>query len=348
MVYEINKILLDNIFRYIQDGIIVMDETRKIIKINPAAERMGGWHLHEKVPYCEYCQNRTIAHGEERCYLIATNQSTPYFSSKILTCAGKLIDVEMSNSMIFHEVNTDKKYYLVVLRDQTLKKKEEEARLSKLMVKQLTEAKEAEHKRLSHELHDYVGQSLYSIAIALDNIIAKIDDETLHFYVNEVRNELGKVMADVKAYSHALRPRSLDEFGLISAVDALVQTIKKTLSNISCHFHYNFDERLPPLIEINLYRAIQESLHNIMKYADAKHVLVSIEKKDQDLIVKVSDNGVGFRVSEKKSGLGLLHMKERIFQLQGELQVISAPGKGTKIIMKVPLKEEVANESTNC
>ncbi|OKO96321.1 Two component sensor histidine kinase [Geobacillus proteiniphilus] len=182
-------------FAYIQDGIIVMDHERTIVEMNPAAKRLTGWQLGEKVPYCSFCQQRKVKEGEERCYLIATEE-VPYFVSEMPTDHGQWIDVEMSTELILEQDKA--KYYLLVLRDQTAKKKEEEARRSKWMVKKLTEAKEQEHKRLAQELHDGVGQSLYSISIALDNIIQRVQDEKLHIYVKEVREELGRVMEDVK------------------------------------------------------------------------------------------------------------------------------------------------------
>lgn len=339
MADEMNKILTDKILECIHDGIIIMDELRRIIKINPAAQRLGGWKIGEKVPYCEHCRRRIVREKEERCVFIANKKSTPYFSSKVQTCNGDKVDVEMSNVMIFHEKETKKKYYLVVLRDHTIKKKEEEARRSRQMLKQLTAAKEEEHKRLSHELHDHVGQSLYSISLALDNIIAKINDAVLHSYVKEVRSELGEVMEDIKAYSHALRPKSLDELGLISAIDSLVQSIKKNIPNTVCQLHYNFDDRLPPVIEINLYRAIQEALHNMMKYAKAKNVDIHLIKQGEQLVVKIMDDGVGFDPQMEGKGLGLLHIKERISQLQGYTEISSQPGKGTKITMAIPVKE---------
>ncbi|GGJ73570.1 PAS domain S-box-containing protein [Anoxybacillus voinovskiensis] len=330
---------LDKIFHYIQDGIIVMNQRREIIEMNPAARRLTGWNIGGKVPYCSFCEQREVKEGEERCYLIATEE-VPYFLSEMPTYHGTMIDVEMSTALILEDEVTQEKYYLLVLRDQTIKKKEEEARISKLMVKQLTEAKEMEHKRLAQELHDGVGQSLYSIAIALDNIIQRVHDQKLHEYINEVRKELGKVMEDVKSYSQQLRPKSIDELGLVPTIESLVQSVQTKMPTTTFVFSANFEMRLSPTLEINLYRVVQEALHNIMKYSKATHVVIRVEKRTQWLYIYIADNGVGFSVEEKKEGLGLKHIRERISQLNGMINIQSTIGEGTIIEIHVPIEEE--------
>src|SRR5699024_12796143 len=134
---------------------------------------------------------------------------------------------EMSTVLIYQEKQTQKKYYLLVLRDQTLKKKEEEAQISKKMIKMFIEGKESEHKRLSQELHDGVGQSLYRITIALDNIMQKIQNAAFHYYIGEVRHKIRKVIYDVKYYSRSLLPRSLDQLGLIPQIEELINNINE-------------------------------------------------------------------------------------------------------------------------
>ncbi|MED0686492.1 PAS domain-containing sensor histidine kinase [Anoxybacillus ayderensis] len=335
---------LDKIFAYIQDGIIVMNHERTIVEMNPAAKRLTGWKLGEKVPYCSFCQQRNVREGQERCYLISTEE-VPYFLSEMPTYHGQFIDVEMSTALILEQ--DDAKYYLLVLRDQTAKRKEEEARRSKWMVKKLTEAKEEEHKRLAQELHDGVGQSLYSISIALDNIIQRVQDEKLHAYVKEVREELGRVMEDVKLYAQQLRPKSLDALGLIPTIQSLIQSLQSKMPNTLFSFQTNVYTRLSPTMEINLYRIIQEALHNVMKYAKATEVFISIEQTERELLVSVADNGVGFHVEEKREGLGLKHIQERVFHLGGETTITSAPMEGTMIFVRVPLEEGGEDESVN-
>src|SRR5699024_12357785 len=98
--------------------------------------------------YCAYCQNREIKEGEERCYLIENRGKIPYFSSEMKTLGNYMLDVEMSTVLIYQEKQTQKKYYLLVLRDQTLKQKEEEDKITKKMIKKIIEGKEYKNKQI--------------------------------------------------------------------------------------------------------------------------------------------------------------------------------------------------------
>ena len=337
---NLEHLFFEKLFHHIQDGIIVMDSLRKIVKVNSKAQQLLGWDVNDRVPYCAYCQNREIKEGEERCYLIENRGKIPYFSSEMKTLGNYMLDVEMSTVLIYQEKQTQKKYYLLVLRDQTLKKKEEEAQISKKMIKMFIEGKESEHKRLSQELHDGVGQSLYSITIAMDNIMQKIQNDALHYYIDEVRQELGKVISDVKYYSRSLRPRSLDQLGLIPTIEALINDIQENMPQTTFHLSCDYNNRLHSIVEINLYRVIQEATHNIMKYADAKNVEVVLQKENEHTLhVRIKDDGVGFDTSKEKRGLGLLHMKERISLIDGTIHIASEIGQGTEITLTIPLEE---------
>lgn len=325
-------------FNHLQDGIIIMNNHRKILHMNPSAITLTGWAVGDYVPYCTYCQSRQIKEHEERCYLIA-KQEVPYFHSKMPTYHGRNIEVEMSTALIFADDETDNQEILLVLRDQESKRKEEEARLSKLMIQKLIEAKEKEHQRLAQELHDGVGQSLFSISLAIDAIEAHLREPRLIEYFHEVKQELDRVTADIKQYAYQLRPHSLDQLGLVAAIEGLLKSWKKTVPQVDVQFVTNIDFRLPALIEINVYRVIQEALHNIVKYAQATQVEINLLKANHELInLSVKDNGIGFDHNKVGDGLGLKHMEERIHQINGKLSVSSTPGQGTVIYTSFPFE----------
>lgn len=329
-----NKYLIQ-IFQNIQDGIIIMDEQRRILVMNPSSKRLTGWELGFSVPYCSFCEQRQLQTGENRCYLIE-NEEVPYFLSEMPTYHGMKIDVEMSTALVYTDPKSNRKEYLLILRDQTLKKKEEEARFSKMMIQKLIEAKESEHKRLAQELHDGVGQSLYSISVALQAIESYVDNPKLNPYIEEVRFELQKVMDDIKAYSHQLRPHSIDQLGIVPTVQTLIESFEKMHQQIEFQFESNLLERCHPSVEINVYRVIQEALHNSIKYAKARHVIISIMKKSDQLFLVIQDDGVGFDVNDlKNDGLGLKHMEERVHQLDGEFVLSSKIGEGTRIQVQI-------------
>lgn len=327
------------IFQNIHDGIIVMNDERTIVLMNPAAETLTGWKKNEKVPYCTYCENRNKAEGENKCYLIE-NDEVPYFLSEMPTYHGKQIKVEMSTALMFNDAQTGKKEYLLVLRDQKIKEKEEEARITKLILRQLIDAQENEHKRLAQELHDGIGQSLYTISLALQSIESRVEDKQLLDYMNDVRTELEHAMNDIKAYSQRLRPQSLDRLGLVASVQSLVSSFNSVHPAIAILLAIEPFGRLPSLVEINVYRVIQEALHNATKYSQASTVEINMKIERGQFLLLIEDNGVGFNVGNlANEGLGLRHMKERIGQLDGEFSLSSQLGEGTKIRVEIPLKD---------
>lgn len=335
---SIDQYYSDDLFNHLQDGIIVMNVQREIIKINHAAEKLMGWHENDAVPYCTYCEKRELKEGEERCYLIAKGGKVPYLSSQLPRVGEYMINVEMSNVLIYEDEETSHKYYLLVIRDQTLKEQEEAAKLSKRILHRLTEAKEVEHQRLSQELHDGVGQSLYSVALGMDHLSTFISDDNAKQYFKEVRAELGKAIEGVKFYSQTLRPKSLDALGLIPTIESLLQSAQDKLPQLQIAFTSNFNERLSPIAEINIYRVVQEALHNMMKYAQATKASVDFHRDHFGLQIEIVDNGVGFDIDTKKDGLGILHMQERIAQLEGKINIESKQREGTIIRIYIPNK----------
>ena len=331
---------LEQIYEHIQDGIIVMKANREIIMMNPAAIKLTGWSVGEHVPYCTYCMTRNKEIGESTCYLIA-NSEVPSFLSKMPTYHGKNIDVEMSTAAIYTNNETGEVEYLLVLRDQETFKRAQEAEITKKMLRALIEAKESEHKRLAQELHDGIGQSLFTVSVALQAVETFVkDNPKLNDYIHEVQHELQKAMDDIKSYSHQLRPHSLDQLGLVPTVQMMIETIMKNFPELSIELFTNSAERCEPVVEINLYRVIQEALHNVVKYANASNVKINMQKGTEILHLTIEDDGVGFDTSKiKGEGLGLKHMEERIELIDGTFSIQSAVGRGTFIEILVPKME---------
>lgn len=325
------------IYEHIQDGIIVMKESREIIMMNPAAKKLTGWNVGEYVPYCSFCMTRNSRVEKPSCYLIA-NQEVPSFLSQMPTYHGKNIDVEMSTAVIYENEETGENEYLLVLRDYGVMQQAGEAALNKKMIQALIDAKESEHKRLAQELHDGVGQSLYSVSVALEAIenYVKNNDKLLN-YIQEVRMELKKVMSDVHTYSHNLRPQSLDQLGLKAALENLIEKTQKMAPDLIIDLTTQGLDRCDPAIEINLYRIAQEALHNVVKYAKASCVKIFLLKNNTHVHMKIEDDGIGFdRKLIKNEGLGLKHIEERVDLLNGKCTIQSEINKGTLIDIIVP------------
>lgn len=325
------------IYEHIQDGIIVMTAAREIVMMNPAAIRLTGWHVGGHVPYCTYCMERKKETGEQTCYLMA-NSEVPSFLSQMPTYHGRNIDVEMSTAAIYPNNETGEIEYLLVLRDQELFKKAQEVEITKKMMRALIEAKESEHKRLAQELHDGVGQSLFTVSVALQAVNTFVQhNDKLSDYIAEVQAELQRAMDDVKAYSHQLRPHSLDQLGLVPTIQMMLDHYAKNMPHVSFLLHAPDIDRFEPVIEINVYRVIQEALHNVLKYANASRVDILMTQDEDNLYVTIRDDGDGFdRQTIASEGLGLKHMEERMAFLRGACHIQSTIGSGTTIQLQVP------------
>jgi len=319
----------------LKDGVIVMDHDRNIISMNQSAEKLTGWRIGEPVPYCSFCQKRRLGIDEERCYLIEHEQS-PYFTSEMPTYSGNMVDVEMNTARILNDPHTGATYYLLVLRDFTERKRREAHMLREKMIRELIRAREEEHERLAQELHDGVGQSLFSITLALNALQSDVVDPDKQEYLSSVISEVSMLMNHVRNYSKQLRPIELDQFGLESALNVLLDSFATRYPNVAFHTDFRLTKRCDALVEINVYRIVQEALVNAMKYAKPTTVDCRIFEHEGKIELLFRDDGVGFDSLEVSKGLGLRHMEERAKTVEGLFQIVSVIGHGTEISVSIP------------
>jgi two-component system, NarL family, sensor histidine kinase DevS len=200
-------------------------------------------------------------------------------------------------------------------------------------------AQELERHRLARELHDETGQALTSILLGLRSIEESPSDEEMRAAVAEVRDLVRSTLQDVRQLAVELRPKALDDFGLVAALERLTESFAEQ-TGIAVEFEPALPEgRLPAEAETALYRIVQESLTNIVKHARASRVSVVLTRKDDSVSVIVEDDGVGFEPGRtREGGLGLVGMRERVGLLGGRLTVESRPGAGTTFVAEVPLR----------
>lgn len=327
----------NQILNVLKDGVIVMDHDRNIITMNEAAEQLTGWQVGEPVPYCSFCQRREVGLNEERCYLIQHERS-PYFTSEMPTYSGKMVDVEMNTARILNDPISGATYYLLVLRDFTERKRREAHALREQMVRELIRAREEEHERLAQELHDGVGQSLFSIALALGALQSDVSDPDKKDYIESVLAEVSRLIDNVRGYSKQLRPIELDQFGLGSALGVLFDSFATRYPLVSFRTDIRLAERYDRVIEINVYRIIQEALVNCMKYAQASAITCRVVEHNGRIEMLFQDDGIGFEPQEVAIGLGLRHMEERAKTVHGQFTLESSIGRGTDISVSVPVE----------
>jgi two-component system, NarL family, sensor histidine kinase DevS len=212
-------------------------------------------------------------------------------------------------------------------------------RVARNALERVLSAQEDERRRLARELHDETGQALTSILLGLRGLEEAKDPEALGAALEEVRDLVRSTLQDVRRLAVELRPKALDDFGLVPAVERLTESFAEQ-TRIDVEFVHNVpDGRLPPEVETALYRIVQESLTNVVKHARAGHVSIVLTSKAGSVSILVEDDGVGFEPSRARGdGLGLIGMRERIGLLGGRVTVESRPGAGTTFVAEVPVR----------
>ena len=161
----------------------------------------------------------------------------------------------------------------------------------------------------------------------------------------ELRDELNRVdqlvaqaSADIRRLVYDLRPPALDQLGLVPALRQQVERFGRE-AGVETRFSAEPDLAIPAVVEVGVFRVVQEALLNVQKHARATHVDVRLEHNGEGLLVRVHDDGVGMEVTRQAglngSGTGLRSMRERAELLGGELEVESRRGTGTAVVLRL-------------
>ncbi len=215
------------------------------------------------------------------------------------------------------------------------------------LLNQLLTVQEDERKRVSRELHDQLGQALSVLALKVEAIekLIPLDPERAGALLNEAQELIDETSNQMYDLILALRPSALDDLGLAAALRAHLE--KSFSGSISFEFDIErLEGRLKPEIETCLYRTYQEAVSNIMRHSGASTVRLSLAHLNGQFEGWIEDDGCGFDpdaihgMGERRRGLGLLGMYERVTQCGGTLQIDSEPGHGTRIKIRIPVAGE--------
>jgi signal transduction histidine kinase len=213
-------------------------------------------------------------------------------------------------------------------------------RIARDALRRVVDAQELERRRLARELHDETGQALTSILLGLRTLEETLDGPGPQAAVADLRELVVATLQDVRRLAVELRPKVLDDFGLVPALERLTETFAEQ-TGIVVRFESGLGaERLPAEVETALYRIVQESLTNIVKHAHARTISIALTRKPGTVAVVVEDDGQGFDpAGVREGGFGLEGMRERVGLLDGRLQVESSEGAGTTLVAEVPASQ---------
>ena len=211
-------------------------------------------------------------------------------------------------------------------------------RVARDALRSVVSAQELERERLARELHDETGQALTSILLGLKELEDAGSEVDVSSATARLRELVVTTLQDVRRLAVELRPKALDDFGLVPALERLVETFQEQTGIEVIMEPQLGQERLPSEIETALYRIIQEALTNVVKHAQASRVSIVLSRRGSSVSAVFEDDGRGFAVDETRDGgLGLLGMKERLSLLDGRLQIESSSDGGTTLVAEVPI-----------
>ncbi len=221
-------------------------------------------------------------------------------------------------------------YQYLAIRHEVTQLKETEEQLQNIMA-QLMQIQEEERRRFSRDLHDGIGQSLFSLKMSIDRMLVEGGDPGLQ----KLGQQVAQLMEEVRDLSWEMRPSVLDDLGIVPALRSYFDNYERHYG-IKIRFRNELHQRPNLLAETTIYRVVQEALTNIGKYAGVSEAYVTLRDTGDALEAAVEDRGTGFSLAEPRRGVGLFSMEERARAAGGELEIRSRPNEGTSVTLRLP------------
>ncbi|MBI4186861.1 MAG: GAF domain-containing protein [Chloroflexi bacterium] len=247
---------------------------------------------------------------------------------KILDSIGYHVGLAIENSILYEEA----------------KQREE---LRGQLLTSVINAQEEERKRIARELHDDYGQTMTGLMMSIESLEDTVmaENPSLKERLENAKSLVTRALKDIRRLTLGLRPSTLDYLGLVATVRSYAQTHLQEALGIKVDFATRgLNKRLAPAVETALFRIMQEAIHNITKYAEARQVRIRLEARDDKITAIVEDDGKGFDVDavfkSRRAGrqsLGLLGIQERAALLGGTFNINSQVGRGTRLTVEIPV-----------
>jgi signal transduction histidine kinase len=210
----------------------------------------------------------------------------------------------------------------------------------------LMQAQDEENTSIAKELREHISQKLCLLAVEIQGLAPASPELTqqAHIRLEELWRNTAEIVDDIVRVSQHLHPSNLDLLGLPLAIGELCREFaSRNLISVECSCTDVVREKIGKDVALTFFRVLQEALGNIAKHSHAINVSVELIGSSRELLLRVSDDGVGLQPEKTKvtSSLGFIRMKERLRSIGGELEVWSAPTRGTRIEGRAPLRESL-------
>ncbi len=332
--------LLESVITNASDAVMITDAAtsgtpgNNIIYINDAFTKMTGYQPEELIG-----QNPDILQGERTS--LTEQKRLKKAIKHFKSCEAELINYKKNGEEFWVNIaispvadsNGIYTHWIAIERDVTARKKEDQE-----ITKAIINAQEQERFQIGSELHDNVNQILAGVLLSLGMTRGK-PAEVQKEWVDKSVGYVNMAINEIRKLSHRLAPASFDDSSLESTFEALLESI-----NVDHQYQFilcmddTSNLSLDGDIQLNLYRILQEQLNNIIKYAQATAIEVSLRTTPNLLTLRIFDNGVGFDKKIVKTGIGISNIRKRTDLFSGHFSLHTAPGKGCEVIVEIPLQ----------
>ena len=254
--------------------------------------------------------------------------------SVFVTGTGKKIPVNIYSSYLMDDMRKNSSV-LVTAKDITLQIQSEN-----LLLRAIIDTQEKERRRLAQDLHDSLGQQISAIKFYISAAADTTIDISNKDILVKSKDALMKVQAEMRNICFNLMPKTLEEFGLLKAVEELC---KQPTYAGRVRFHIDCPDDFPTVsqhVEIDIFRVIQEFIANALQHGKAEKIWMRFQHNKSQIRIVLKDNGQGFEIPEGLSspGRGLYNVLSRIKSHSGEVKMKSAPGSGVEYQLTLPIK----------
>jgi PAS domain S-box-containing protein len=319
------------------DPLMTISSAGKIMDVNKATETATGLNRSQLVgtDFASYFDDpKKAREGYERVFSDGYVRDYPLVLRSI---NGKTLEV-LYNASLYRDSSGEVQGVFAAARDVTqLKKIEEELHA---LSRQIVIAQENERRAIARELHDEIGQSLTALKIMLSQAVRLPDEKRLDS-LKEAYTLASDLLQQVREMSLNLRPSMLDDLGLLPT---LIWHFDRITSQTGVRINFEHDglqTELPSEVNTSVYRIIQEALTNVVRHSGVKEAKVNIYFNNGVLFIRIVDEGQGFTLAETNTKItaGLSGMRERVLLLGGKLKLDTAPKKGTRIFVELPISK---------
>jgi two-component system NarL family sensor kinase len=350
-----------NARKYISDGLTILQKINDQEGVMSAYEMLAFLYQEERNfeealnYYQKFISVRDSIMGNQEKEIIAEIQTKYEVEKKDLELAKNKAELEAKEKQTYFQkiiiisiillliliITSSFLYIRKKQTEQKAKLNEEISKQKEIRTKAILDAEEKERRRIAQDLHDGVGQLLSAAKINLSQLESKINIETEE-QKTTIQNALSLVddsVKEVRTVSHNMMPNTLLKLGLASAVREFITKLGNAPSLKVDLEIVGLDSRLDNQTETVMYRVIQEIVNNIIKHAKASHISLQLIKHDDELNVMIEDNGIGFDSSDIDNfeGIGIKGIFTRIEFLGGSVHFDSTEGRGTTVIIDIPL-----------